>query len=105
MHLQRGFRMSASYAEQVMRDHGTITWVVRGESIRDTTEAERFEMMAARSRETRASEAKEGILSRAEFPGLHFEPPKNTRYSAPRKEYEEIESPLCVRVCRWPRAA
>jgi hypothetical protein len=105
MHLQRGFRMSASYAEQVMRDHCTIIWVVKGESIRDTTEAERFDMMAAQARAARICEAKEGILGRNDLPGLHFQPPKTTSYCPPRHAYEEMESPLGVRVCRWPRAA
>lgn len=103
LHVQRGFRMSKSYAEQIMRDHCTITWEIPGHTIRDTTEEERLAMRAEQAQQVRLREARAGILGRNELPNLHFEPPVSTRYRAPREAYEEMEEPLGVRVCRWPR--
>jgi len=95
--------MSASYAEQVMREHCTITWDVRGVSIRDTTDEERIQLRAEQANARRMRELKDGILGRNDLPGIKFIPPKNTKYRAPREAYEEMEAPLGVRVCRWPR--
>jgi hypothetical protein len=102
-HIERGFHMSKSYAEQVMRDHCTITWVVKGETIRDTTNEERMALRAEQANQARLSEAKAGILGRNDLPNLRFERPKTTNYCYPREAYEELEAPLGVRVCRWPR--
>ena len=76
MHMQRGFRMSKTYAEQVMRDHCTIVWVVKGETIRDTTDEERLALRAEQARETKLREP----LVNSEIPGLKFEGPQNPRY-------------------------
>lgn len=104
LHVQRGFRMSKSYAEQVMRDHCTIVWLDRENmTVRDTTDEERVALRAEHEREHRLREAKEGVLGRNDLPNLRFEPPKTTNYRAPREAYEEMESPLGVRFCRWPR--
>lgn len=107
VHVQRGFRMSKSYAEQVMRDHCTITWISRDElTIRDTTDEERLALRAQQAQQTRLHDLTQGILSpQQEVHGLMFERPKSTKYKAPRRAYEEMEAPLCVRVCRWPRKA
>lgn len=106
LHLQRGFRMSKSYAEQVMRDHCTITWVSKEDlTIRDTTIDERLAMREEQTRQSRLCEAREGILGRNDLPNLRFEPPKNTNYRAPHEAYEDMEAPLAFRYCRWPRRA
>lgn len=105
LHMQRGFRMSKTYAEQVMRDHCSITWVVVGETIRDTTDEERLALRAEQAEQVRLRESREGMLGPHDLPNLRFERPKTTNYHAPREAYEEMEAPLAVRVCRWPRAA
>jgi hypothetical protein len=71
MHIQRGFRMSKNYAEQVMRDHCTITWVIPGETIRDTTTEERMVLMAEYAQQAKLREP----LDYSELPGLRFDPP------------------------------
>jgi hypothetical protein len=81
MHVQRGFRMSKSYAEQVMRDHCSITWVVKGETIRDTTDEERFALRAEQAQQAKLREP----LGYAEIPGLKFDPP-TTGIAATRRE-------------------
>jgi hypothetical protein len=104
LHVQRGFRMSKSYAEQVMRDHCSITWVIPGESIRDTTDGERMALREQQIQQVRMRELTEGILGPHDLQNLRFERPKTTNYCYPREAYEAMESPLGVRVCRWPRA-
>jgi hypothetical protein len=103
LHVQRGFRMSKSYAEQVMRDHCTITWDIQGKTIRDTTDEERIALRAQQAQQVRLRGLTEGILGPHDLPNLRFERPKTTNYRTPRESYEEMESPLGVRVCRWPR--
>jgi hypothetical protein len=103
LHVQRGFRMSKSYAEQVMRDHCTITWDIPGKTIRDTTDEERIALRAAQAQEARLSEFAEEILGPHDLRNLRFEQPKTTKYTYPREAYEAMEAPLGVRVCRWPR--
>jgi hypothetical protein len=71
LHIQRGFRMSKNYAEQVMRDHCTITWVTPGETIRDTTTEERMALLAEYAQQAKLREP----LSYSELPGLRFDPP------------------------------
>lgn len=105
VHVQRGFRMSKNYAEQVMRDHCSITWVIEGETIRDTTDEERRVMRAEQAQIKWEHELREGILTHHELRETKFERPKTTKYRAPREAYEEMDSPLAVRTCRWPRAA
>jgi hypothetical protein len=63
--------MSKSYAEQVMRDHCSITWVVQGETIRDTTNEERIELRAEQAQQQKRLEP----IALAEIHGLKFEPP------------------------------
>ena len=103
LHVERGFHMDKTFAEQVMRDHCTITWEIPGQTIRDTTDHERIVMRAERAQQVRLSELKEGTLGPHDLPGLHFEAPKTTNYRAPREAYEEMEAPLAVLKCRWPR--
>lgn len=105
LHVQRGFRMSKSYAEQVMRDHCTIAWEIPGQTIRDTTDEERIKMRAYQADKARLSALTEGTLGANDLPGIRFVPPKTTKYRAPREAYEEMEAPLAVLSCRWPRAA
>jgi len=82
LHVQRGFRMSKSYAEQVMRDHCTITWISRDElTIRDTTDEERLALRAEQAQKASLSEP----LAFAEIHGLKFEPPFSG-ISAKRRE-------------------
>ncbi|WP_348269734.1 hypothetical protein P8936_16425 [Edaphobacter paludis] len=72
LHVQRGFRMSKVYAEQVMRDHCTITWLNRDElTVRDTTDEERIALRAEQEQRTRLLEP----LAFAEIHGIKFEPP------------------------------
>jgi hypothetical protein len=72
MHVQRGFRMSKVYAEQVMRDHCTITWLNREElTVRDTTDEERIALRAEQCRKENLREP----LEFAEVRGFIFEPP------------------------------
>lgn len=100
MHVERGWHMSKSYAEQVMRDHCTITWEIPGQTIRDTTDEERIELRAEQAQKAKRMEP----LALAEIHGLKFERPKTTKYRAPHEAYDDIEEPSVVRVCRWPRA-
>lgn len=102
LHVDRGFKMSVSYAKQVMRDHCTITWVVEGETIRDTTNVERIEMIAKQSEITRKRELLEEIHTSAEVHGLRFKGPRTATH-VPRSVYVACPSPLFLRVCRWPR--
>jgi len=60
-------------------------------------------MVKARSEQARIDELKQGILDSGEVHGLRFERPKNTAYQAPWAAYEEMEQPLAVRYCQWPR--
>jgi hypothetical protein len=62
--------MSRTYAEQVMRDHCTIAWVTKGETIRDTTDEERF---ALRAEQVRKDKLREPLVY-AEIPGLRYDP-------------------------------
>lgn len=71
VHTQRGFRMSKNYAEQVMRDHCSITWVVKGETIRDTTDEERIALRAEQAQQVKRMEP----LAPAEIHGLTFQAP------------------------------
>lgn len=72
LHVQRGFRMSKSYAEQVMRDHCTITWIDRDQlTIRDTTDEERLALRAEQAKKASLREP----LPYAEIHGLKFDPP------------------------------
>jgi hypothetical protein len=72
LHVQRGFRMSKSYAEQVMRDHCTITWIDRDQlTIRDTTDEERIALRAEQAQKASLREP----MPYAEIHGLKFEPP------------------------------
>lgn len=103
LHTQRGFYMSYTYAEQVMRDHCTITWDTPGQTIRDTTDDERYALRAAQANQVRLHGLTEGILGPHDLRNVRFERPKTTKYIYPREEYEAMESPLGVRVCRWPR--
>lgn len=103
LHTQRGFYMSLAYAVQVMRDHCTITWEIPGQTIRDTTDEERIVLRAEQAQQFRLSEFAEGILGPHDLQNLRFERPKTTSYCYPREAYEAMESPLGVRVCRWPR--
>jgi hypothetical protein len=105
MHVERGWHMSKSYAEQVMRDHCTITWDIPGQTVRDTTDEERFALRAEQAQQIRMRSLTEGILGPHDLPNLRFERPKTTNYRHPREAYEAMEAPLGVRVCRWPRAA
>jgi hypothetical protein len=70
-HTERGFSMDKTFAEQVMRDHCSITWVVEGETIRDTSEEERLLLRAEQAQRQKL----EGPLPYAEIPGLTFQPP------------------------------
>ena len=70
VHVQRGFRMSKNYAEQVMRDHCSITWVVKGETIRDTTDEERIALRAEQAEKIKREEP----LPYKEWHGLIFKP-------------------------------
>lgn len=72
VHVQRGFRMSKNYAEQVMRDHCTITWLNKDElTVRDTTDEERIAMRAEQERKSALREP----LEFAEIHGRRFDPP------------------------------
>ena len=73
LHLQRGWHMSRSYAEQVMHEHCSLAWVVEGESVRDTTDEERITLRAEQAQRVKAM----APLTYAELPGLTFEPPAN----------------------------
>jgi hypothetical protein len=73
LHTQRGFHMSFTYAEQVMRDHCTITWDIPGHTIRDTTEEERITLRAAQAQKEKSS----GPLAFAELHGIKYEPSVN----------------------------
>jgi hypothetical protein len=54
-----------------MRDHCSITWVIQGETIRDTTNEERIELRAAQAQHQKRLEP----LACAEIHGLKFDPP------------------------------
>lgn len=99
IHVQRGFRMAKGYAEQVMRDHCSIAWVVPGETIRDTTDEERIALRADQAQQVKRQEQ----LARKEINGLKFERPRTTKYRAPYEAYDDFEDPSVTRVCRWPR--
>lgn len=71
LHIERGFRMSKNYAEQVMRDHCSIAWVVKGETIRDTTNEERIALRAEQAQKAKLQEP----MPYAEIPGYSFDPP------------------------------
>lgn len=104
VHSERGFRMSRTYAEQVMREHCSITWVVKGQTIRDTTDDERIELRAAQMQERRMREIADEIVGMPnDLSGMKFVPPKTTRYRTPYAAYVAMPSPLALRVCRWPR--
>jgi len=49
--------MDRAYAEQVMREHCSIAWVVKGESIRDTTDEERYQLRAEQAKQGGVPEA------------------------------------------------
>lgn len=84
LHTQRGFRMSKTYAEQVMRDHCSITWVIKGETIRDTTDEERLSLRAEQAQRMKREEP----LMYAEIPGLVFKGPLPNRMDLVRASHE-----------------
>lgn len=93
--------MSRAYAEQVMRDHCTITWDDQG-GIRDTTDEERDQMRAAQAKKAHTLEP----LAAVELTNVKFVAPKTTRYRAPREAYDSVDTlPLVgfLNKCRWPR--
>lgn len=75
LHIQRGFHMSLTYAQQVMREHCSIAWVVEGETIRDTTNEERIELRAQQAQR----ESLQQPLAALEIPGLTFKGPLPAR--------------------------
>jgi len=97
--------MSRAYAEQVMREHCTITWDKEGETIRDTTDEERIAMRAAQLEKTRKDESGPPILGMPQdLPNTKFIRPKTTKYRAPRAAYEDMVTPILgVQKCKWPR--
>jgi hypothetical protein len=70
LHVERCFHMSKRFAEQVMRDQCTITWVVQGETIRDTTNEERMALRAEQAQKDKLREP----LAYSELFGLRYEP-------------------------------
>jgi len=63
--------MSKTYAEQVMRDHCSITWVIPNKTIRDTTNEERIALRAKQAERVKRLEP----LAASEIHGLKFIPP------------------------------
>lgn len=95
----RGFTSKLGSALKSIKD-GNSVWVVEGELYRDATLEEMHEAMTRQASErVRALE----ILGRNDIPGLTFERPKTTNYQQPWAAYEEMEAPMGVRYCRWPR--
>lgn len=74
-------------------------WINDGQ-IKDLTLPESIK---ARAEQTAIRELSQEVLGSNEIPGLKFVPPSTTRYEPPREAYEEMQMPLGVRVCRWPR--
>jgi hypothetical protein len=80
--------MSYTYAQQVMRDHCTITWDIPGQTIRDTTDEERFALRAQQAQHQKRMEP----LAYAEIPGLKFDGPLRMRPDLVRAAHEYIAS-------------
>lgn len=90
--------MTRAYAEQVMRDHCSITWVVKGETFRDTIDEERITLRAEQDQKVYIT----APLAPEELPGLRFAKPLSTKYRAPREVYIQTSEPVCVNRCQWP---
>lgn len=88
LHVERGFRMSRNYAEQVMREHCSIMWVTKGETIRDTTDEERIALRAEQSQQAKRLEP----LPYAEIPGLEFKGPIPNDYRMIRASHQFVTS-------------
>lgn len=88
LHMERGFHMSRTYAEQVMRDHCTIAWAIPGQSIRDTTDEERIALRAEQAQQAKRLEP----LPYAEIPGLQFKGPIPCDYRLIRQAHEFVTS-------------
>jgi hypothetical protein len=84
LHVERGFHMSRTYAEQVMRDHCTITWDIPGETIRDTTDEERIALRADQAQQKKLLEP----LAYAEISGIKFKGPLPIRYDLIRAAHD-----------------
>lgn len=88
LHVERGFHMSRTYAEQVMREHCTITWDTPGQTVRDTTDEERIALRAEQVHQERLR----APLEYAEIPGLEFHGPIPIRYDLIRASHEFLAS-------------
>lgn len=97
--ITRNFRLKFNQACKAV-DSCACEWEEYGVSIRDLTLAESIN---ARNQQAKARGLASEVLGSNELPGLKFVPPAATKYQAPREAYEEMESPLGTRVCRWPR--
>jgi hypothetical protein len=100
VNITNGHRYKFNQAKRLVEDQCVCVWVDLGVSVR---ELDVDEMVKARSKQTRLRELTQTILGSNESPGLRFERPKTTNFRFPREAYEEMDSPLGVRYCRWPR--
>lgn len=88
LHIQRGFKMSVTYALQVMREHCSITWEIPGQTIRDTTDEERIALRAEQAQQQKRLEP----LPYAEIPGLEFKGPIPNDYRLIRQAHQLVTS-------------
>jgi hypothetical protein len=75
-------------------------WCEGGTTIRNATVQEAIQL---RNEQAAHRDLGQQVLGRNDIHGLTFERPKTTNYQQPWAAYEEMEAPMGVRYCRWPR--
>lgn len=76
-----------------------FAWVIPGKRIRQLNYAE---SRSALNRQAKERKTGQEILVSPEIPGVHFDGPiTSTRVG--RELYEELDSPLALKSCHWPR--
>lgn len=98
-HTVRGFSLKFKQVQRAIEQNCSFVWVDYGRTFRDATPVEAIEM---RNKHAAARKLSQEVLVSSELPGLRFVL-AGTTYQQPREAYEEMEAPLGVRKCMWPR--
>ena len=107
VNVSNGHRYKFNQAKRLVEDQCVLKWEIYGVSVRELTLGE---MVQARSEQARKRQLELEVLGLdkdsgelRELHGIRFVAPPTTTYQQPWAAYEEMEAPMGVRYCRWPR--
>jgi hypothetical protein len=101
VNLTNGHRYKFNQAKRLVEQQCACAWVQYGVTVRELTVDE---MVKARSEQAKQIQLSQEVLGRNDLHSVRFEQPKTTTYQQPWHAYEEMEAPMGVRYCRWPRS-